>query len=301
VAPLRQIPDDPGNVWLFHPSPAYRTVYNANGERGENPTQGRNPAHGAVITVYVRDKSPASLEILNASRSLVRSLDLGHVNDGGLTRIVWDLRYKPGESMPPQIHIDGLVPQPSGRLVDPGRYTVRLIADGHVLTAPLQVLPDPRWKDLPQAYTDQAKLSASIAADLADIRQTSIRLFSTRTQVAKLVDDAHDPEVIASGKALIEKLSTNRAALIYAHFCYLANWVNAPEPDVTQADRNMFAELHSRTLAWKTSAEAVLHVDLAAFNTTVSKANLGPVVPANELSSPKTEQAPLPRQENDDD
>jgi hypothetical protein len=211
------------------------------------------------------------------------------------------MRYKSGALMPPQIHIDGLVPQPGGRLVDPGTYTVRLTAGGHVSTAPLKVLADPRWKDLPQAYAEQDKLSAAIATDLADIRQTAIRIFSARTQIAKLVDDAHDPEMIASGNALIAKLSTERAALLYAHFCYLANWVNAPEPDVTEAERNMFVELHSKTLAWKISAETLLHVDLTEFNTTLSKARLGPVVPADELSSSKAEQAPPPRQENDDD
>jgi photosystem II stability/assembly factor-like uncharacterized protein len=301
VSPLRQMPADPGSAWLFQPEPAYRTAYSASGERGENPIQGRNPPHGAVLTAYLRDKGPATLEVLNASGALVRSLDIDHATPGGLTRVVWDMRYKSGALMPPQIHIDGLVPQPGGRLVDPGTYTVRLTAGGHVSTAPLKVLADPRWKDLPQAYAEQDKLSAAIATDLADIRQTAIRIFSARTQIAKLVDDAHDPEMIASGNALIAKLSTERAALLYAHFCYLANWVNAPEPDVTEAERNMFVELHSKTIAWKISVEALLHVDLTEFNTTLRKARLGPVVPADELSSSKAEQAPPPRQENDDD
>jgi photosystem II stability/assembly factor-like uncharacterized protein len=301
VSPLRQMPVDPGNDWLFQPSPAYRTAFGASGERSENAVQGRNPPRGAVLNVYLRDKTPATLEILNASGSVVRSLDVDHATPGGLTRVVWDLRYKSGAFMPPQIHIDGLVPPPGGRLVDPGTYAIRLTAGGRVLTAPLKVLADPRWKDLPQAYAEQDKLAASIAADLADIRQTAIRTFSARTQIAKLVEDTHDPDVIASGKALIVKLSTDRAALLYAHFCYLSNWVNAPEPDVTPSERNMFVELHSKTLAWKASAEALLHADLAAFNTALSKANLGPVVPANELSSAKAEQAPPPRQENDDD
>jgi hypothetical protein len=160
MSPLRELPADPGNAWLFRPSPAYRTVFSASSERGENPVQGRNPARGAVFTVYLRDRVPATLDILSASGTLVRSLDIAPPNHGGLTRIVWDLRYKSDPFMPPQIHIDGLVPQPGGRLVDPGTYTMRLTAAGRVLTVPLNVLADPRWKDAPQAYADQDKLMA---------------------------------------------------------------------------------------------------------------------------------------------
>jgi hypothetical protein len=107
--------------------------------------------------------------------------------------------------------------------------------------------------------------------------------------------------VTATGKALIDKLATDRAAILYAHLCYLANWVNTPEPVVTDSERKMFAQLHASTFEWKASADTLLRSDLASFNAGLAKDNLDPVVPANTLSPPgAAEQAP-PRQENDDD
>ena len=114
------------------------------GSGGNKPFSGPNPAYGAPVTYYLKDKGAARIEILDAAGKVIR--DLGPVpQDAGLNRTTWDLRYQGPHVRSAQSDDDGggFRFRPIGPLVLPGKYTVRLTAGGKALTQELEVKLDP--------------------------------------------------------------------------------------------------------------------------------------------------------------
>jgi photosystem II stability/assembly factor-like uncharacterized protein len=310
LMPLRQMQADLARspAALFTPPTAYRTAFDADVDRSTPVDAGQNPPGGAILDFYTRDKGQVTVEVLDSAGRLVRRLETGdklsaadRISPGhGLQRIGWDLRGTSIAPMPPQIHIDNLVPRPKGALVDPGTYTIRLTAAGLTRSVPLSVRDDPRWHVTAQDHSAQDRLLADIDADLSEIRATAIRLYSAHEQVVALLARTSDRAVQETGRALLAKLSVDRGTLLYSHLAYLAGWVNTPEPDVVASEPTMQRLLHAKTAAWKTEAEAVLRADLNDFNARTRKAGLPPVVPATTLP-PSREGASQQAGAEDDD
>jgi photosystem II stability/assembly factor-like uncharacterized protein len=114
------------------------------GSGGNKPFSGPNPAYGAPVTYYLKEKGAAKIEILDGAGKVIR--DLGPVpQDAGLNRVTWDLRYQGPHVRNAQSDDDGggFRFRPIGPLVLPGKYTVRLTAGGKTLTQELEVKIDP--------------------------------------------------------------------------------------------------------------------------------------------------------------
>jgi photosystem II stability/assembly factor-like uncharacterized protein len=154
VTALQQISDDVLSqpAYLFSMRPALR--FDGGGGRGggmgmggNKPFMGPNPAYGAPITYYLKDKGAAKIEVLDAAGKVIR--DLGAVpQDAGLNRVTWDLRYQgPHTRRPADPEADaeggGFRFPARGPLVLPGKYTVRLTSAGKTLTRELEVKLDP--------------------------------------------------------------------------------------------------------------------------------------------------------------
>src|SRR5205823_3082966 len=67
---------------------------------------------------------------------------------GGVNRLVWDLRYAPATSFPGMILWGASVLGPQA---PPGRYTVRLTVDGREQTRPVVVKRNPMFTDVTDA------------------------------------------------------------------------------------------------------------------------------------------------------
>jgi len=163
------------NSILFAPQRATRVKRSVHTDTPFPPEEpaGENPPDGAIINYYLsgRSSSPIKLEIIDAAGKLVRkfssgdkplAVDMTRVNppdywvrpfqplknEPGMQRFVWDLTYPnpPAERYDLPIsavyHDTPFVPQ--GPYVLPGRYTVRLTADGRSFTQSLDVRMDPR-------------------------------------------------------------------------------------------------------------------------------------------------------------
>jgi hypothetical protein len=114
------------------------------GSGGNKPFSGPNPAYGAPVTYYLKEKGPAKIEILDTAGKVIR--DLGPIpQDAGLNRTTWDLRYQGPHVRRAEAEDDGggFRFRPIGPLVLPGKYTVRLTAGGKTLSQELEVKLDP--------------------------------------------------------------------------------------------------------------------------------------------------------------
>jgi photosystem II stability/assembly factor-like uncharacterized protein len=123
---------------LFTAEPAYQIRYNGErGHTGDMIFEGENPPSGAILQFWlgaaVRD---AALRIFDGSGAEVAQVPVPSPSSG-INRTVWNLRMALGS---PQEARGG----PSGPLVVPGTYTVRLTAGGVSTEQNLVVREDPR-------------------------------------------------------------------------------------------------------------------------------------------------------------
>ena len=221
VTPLRQTADNPQLARLFAPEPAWR-VHADNIKDTPLPPetpQGENPSDGIPIDYWLPDnvQGPVTLEIRDARGTVVRrfasnvkaeapkaeryfaaawlepplQLEAGP----GFHRFIWNLRVE----RPPAVRYSysiaavwgrGTPAEPQGAFVLPGKYEIALSADGHTLSAPIQVSEDPRVKVSPADLKASFDLSQRISQILARTRQGYAEQKSVLDQIGKLPLDA---------------------------------------------------------------------------------------------------------------
>jgi len=161
VTALQEMTDEVLNsaVHLFDPRPAYRFVSReGRSSQPSDPAAGENPDAGASINFFLGPnlQGGVTVEIETESGDPVRTLSVRGARPG-LNRVMWNLRYE--ASATPRLrtpaeehaHVDvndsGWRPPPDGSpvrpLAAPGRYRVRLLAEGEEHSAWLDVLQDP--------------------------------------------------------------------------------------------------------------------------------------------------------------
>ena len=196
VEPLREINDSiaAAPLHLFTPRAALRVRWNTNTDTPLPPDEpmAKNPPDGAIIDYLLGAPSDVTIEILDARGALVRRFssndedpepkDDGNVprwwirrspppsGAAGLHRFVWDLHY-PAPAVLEGGYPIAAVPhdtpkEPRGPWVMPGKYTVRLTAQGKSEEKPLVVRMDPRLRTPLAALRQQFELSQQIAKAL---------------------------------------------------------------------------------------------------------------------------------------
>jgi hypothetical protein len=268
---------------------------------------GQNPPPGASISYYLKDKPPGevTLEILDAKGALVKKLS-SKVEppelepddpDGpgepkkktalsiepGVQQVAWDLAYAGAEKIK-GAKVEGDDPE-TGPTAVPGEYSVRLTVGGQVLTAPLDLRPDPRLGltaadyaaqlELGQAVRDSITRLASrvraIRSVVAQIEAKNAALEGNASAAAWLKASA---EVIARCHALEGKLHNPEAQVeydilargsrLYTRLNFLFSVLKQGSGAPTQGMREVYAEqageLDQIDAEWK----ALVSGDLAA-------------------------------------
>jgi len=202
ITPLRQITPEvvESSAFLLEPQQAWRFRWNKNTDTPlpQGEPVGENPPDGAIINYYLgaNTRGPVTLEILTESGEVIRHfssddppeppLEGQNVPDywprppqvlsaaAGLHRFVWDLHYPrpavlrfgyPIAAVPYNTPVT-----PFGSWVLPGRYLVRLTANGDTYTQPLTVKMDPRVQtpaaELQRQFLLSRKLDGLLREDL---------------------------------------------------------------------------------------------------------------------------------------
>ncbi len=123
---------------LFSIEPARQIRYNGErGHTGDMIFMGENPPAGAILSYWLADAtSDATLEVFDGDGNEVASVPVGDAT-AGMNRAVWNLRMSLGTPQEARLG-------PSGPLVVPGTYTVRLTAGGATSEQVVAVREDPR-------------------------------------------------------------------------------------------------------------------------------------------------------------
>jgi len=200
AAPLQQIAAAmKSELYVFPIRPAIRWAGSAGTFRqNERDWVAPNPTPGAWIGVYMRSApaGPVTVTIADKAGKTVRTLR--NRAEAGVNRFVWNLRYDiPGErpTAPPAAAVAagggagaarGFGGGPQGPMVNPGEYTVKVLAGGREASAPLTVRLDPAVQ-VSSADLD-AQLQGAFAALALQTRVAAVveRVDSIVAQLAAL-------------------------------------------------------------------------------------------------------------------
>lgn len=239
VSPLRQWTPAVAReaTHLFAPRPAVRMA----GVSVPRRDTGRNPPTGAVLRYWLAaappDSVPLTLEILDASGTLIRKFDRkGEVPDdtldvlgrplppgggaklpaeAGLNVFEWDLRHRAAR------RVDGMIlwgGQLDGPVAVPGRYQARLtLGKGEPRLVPLTVGKDPHLPAGDDDFRRQFELLVRLRETLSETHDAIVILRDVREQVdgltarAKRIGKAG--ALADSAKSLTTRLSAIEEAL----------------------------------------------------------------------------------------
>ena len=305
VSPLRQFTDAVANddLHLYQPATAYRR------HSGESPRRalftGKNPPAGAVIYYNLKQapKQEVRIEILDSSGAVIRDysskkyepLDEPRDPDdkkpekqikpeAGMNRFVWDLRYEEANRVP-GYYLWEYNEGAKGPFAVPGKYQVRVIADGKSQTAPLELKLDPRVTVAQADVEQQFKLLMEVREQLNRVYDAVNQIEDVREQVAglkkrlgpdsskSLLDAAGalDARLIAVRDPLINlKISANEDSLAYppgldGKLAYLAMAVGgASDSAPTEAELQEFQELKKQADEFLARWEDVRNTDVSA-------------------------------------
>ncbi|HWR13982.1 MAG TPA: hypothetical protein VN577_04085 [Terriglobales bacterium] len=324
ITPLRQVKATMPDVHLYDPATAIRARRSTHAETPIPPDEAlaQNPPDGAVIDYYLAQ--PASgvvtLEILDSAGKLVRKFASSDppeltpdqlktqmipvywvriapnpATEAGMHRFVWDLHYTAPTSVMheyPITAVPGDTPRnPLGPTAVPGKYTVRLTANGKTVTVPLTIKMDPRVK------TTQAGLQQMFAAEqkLADLVERSsvavLQAKSVQEQIGKLkptgaVADAlkafsskvtaalDGPENPPAGAAKVTSLSD-----LNDHAYTLYGLVGQVDAAPTAAQLAALAKVEGEFPAGLAAWEQVVKTDLPGINAQLKQAGLAEINP----------------------
>jgi photosystem II stability/assembly factor-like uncharacterized protein len=206
ITPLRQIDaaSESGQVILYKPQRAIRLHLPESIER-RGPL-GDDPPLGAIIDYYFHaaPKDEVKLEIFDASGKVVRSLSSKAKKEddqppewpdqvrevttvpaaAGMNRYAWNLRWEPPVKIPGAFYT-GTGPQ--GPIALPGTYTVKLTAEGRTVSQPLEIVMDPRVKNVSQADLEkQFALAIQVREANTELHRAVNEVRELRAQIKQL-------------------------------------------------------------------------------------------------------------------
>lgn len=273
LTPLHQVTTQvaSASATLFAPRDAYRMHYQAGGGfgRGRGPSAPEYPPPGAMIDFYLgrAPTGPVTLEILDAAGKLVRgfSSERGGAGTGaateeeheegprrarpmprvtnqqGLNRFIWDLTYPGPRNGEGRVGVGGPV-------AVPGRYQVRLTANGVTQVEPLVVREDPRvtsdgvtLADLRDQFEHNMRvrdLVSEVNRAVARVRAAQVRL---RGASGVAADTAQKIDAIAA--RLVTPPIRYSAPGLQAHITYLYGMTNQADQRVGRDAKERYTVL----------------------------------------------------------
>jgi hypothetical protein len=286
------------------------------GRFGRMQIAGENPPAGAIIYFNLKSvPKQAQVEILDAQGNLVRRINNKQTEPleeppdpedekpkpelqlrPGMNRYVWDMRYNPAPRLP-NYYLYEYQSGIEGAMAMPGRYTVRLTADGQTQSAPLELQMNPLVKTSVADLQKQFDLVRQIQAQLAKVNQAIAQIWDLRSQTKQLAKrlsgDPRAPRVLLTSTENLDrkmadieermvqtKISANEDSLRYppgldAKLSYLASSVSGNNDEApTAADYQEFDQLKQQSEQVLARWASLLNSELPAFQQQMQQANI---------------------------
>jgi photosystem II stability/assembly factor-like uncharacterized protein len=258
ITPLRQIDAKvaASDAYLFAPQLTYRVRRNNNTDTPLPPEEpaGQNPPDGAMLDYILKSEAtgPVTIEISDESGKPVRHFSSADKPDSvnekelniptywirpvrilstqaGMNRFPWDLHYPPPDSLEHEYPISAIhhdTPRtPLGPAVLPGKYSVKLTANGTSYVQPLMIKMDPRVKTPEGGLRQQFDLEMKINEAMRRDYQTLQQVRSLRQQLKNLAERTRQGQV----RELLTALESKAAELEGSEGGYGTTFLSTPE------------------------------------------------------------------------
>ncbi|MGI9107365.1 MAG: VPS10 domain-containing protein [Pyrinomonadaceae bacterium] len=323
---------------LFKPEDSYR-MQGGGFPLPAGATVGSNPPNGAVVYYHLKSKPTTDvvLEFLDANGKSIRtftakapapqpspvpgsaqvqtppeqpqapsgeeSVSFGGGGDAarvtteaGLNRFIWDMRHADAVRFPGMILWAGGV---TGPRVAPGRYQVRLTADGRTFTETFEVRKDPRLATTDADFAKQQEMLLKIRDKLTETHNAIIGIREARKQIEELqkrVQGQSNFQTISSAaKSLNQKMTAVEEALYQTKnqssqdplnypirlnnkLAALGGGVASADSAPTEQSYVVYDELVGKIDAQLRQLEQVMKSEVPAFNQLVRDQNIPAVI-----------------------
>jgi photosystem II stability/assembly factor-like uncharacterized protein len=202
-----------GNAYLFSPAPAMRTTSGAQVQYWlKQPAQGVRieitDTTGKVIRTYGAGTLAPPVDPNAQQGGRGRGGFGGGANNpaltAGLNSINWDLRYPNAVGFPGLIAWGGGLTGPTAA---PGRYRVKLTADGYTQTEDLIVTRNPLYGASDADLRAQTALALQIRDKVSEANNAVITIRDLKSQIADRLSKSQDAKLKAAGDKLTADLS----------------------------------------------------------------------------------------------
>ncbi len=324
ISPLRQMNAATASeeAHLYQPATAIR--YGGPGfSLPATAPVGANPPTGVIIDYFLKGapKDAAELEILDAKGKVVRKFSSKKAAEGaspdeeefgitrpgeklpaeeGLNRFVWDMRSEAPARVPGAVSWGG---RPTGVLVVPGTYQIKLTVGGKSLTASAEIQKDPRVNVSQADLEKQNELAMRIRDRVSAGHEAVNQMRSVREQLdglkKRLGADSGVKAVLDSADGLRKKIDAVEEKIIQPKSQSLEDTLNYPiqvtnqlmdlQGTVESADTAptaqsyvVFDELNTRLETQLAVWREVQSKDLTALNELMKKNNVEAITPTAE-------------------
>jgi hypothetical protein len=206
----------------------------------------------------------------------------------GMNTFAWDLRYAPAVSLPNMILWGGSTTGPE---VAPGKYTVRLTADGKTVSQPLVVKRHPFHAATDADLKAQETLALQIRDKVSEANSSVIQIRDIKKQITDRLAKSQDAQLKAAGDRLEKNLSAVEGEIYQVKNQAGQDPLNYPIKVnnrlasllgvVTRADMRpignaqpIFNDLKAELKVQTDRLQQVLRTDLPAFNTEAKRLGL---------------------------
>lgn len=249
-------------------------------------TAGANPPEGVVVSYYLKSGSEENLTLtfLSEGGETIRSFSGEEVPSiAGVNAFTWNMRY-PGVDGPKAPDL-GVWDRTDGPLATPGRYTVRLSANGVEQSQSFELLLDPRVETPATDLAAQRDFLLDVEAALDRTNRTIDAVDSLRDQLIPWKSRFSDQEQIAT---IETELNALRGLLIdvnirgsqlwpsglHEKFNALLDSADGADYAPPQQARDVFAELTSQLNAIANRLDLLSAGAIAELNTAIEQAGL---------------------------
>ncbi|NND16376.1 MAG: glycosyl hydrolase, partial [Eudoraea sp.] len=266
------------------------------------PGLGQNPKQGVTLDYYI-DKEADSLDLtldILSEGQVIRtytnkaSKDFKSWPGGpskpavlpakkGFNRFTWNFRRNALPAVD-KVFVYGSY---AGSRVGPGTYQIRLTFDGAVAETDVTVLPNPKIMSSEGEYDHQQETLARIESTIKSIHESVNQMRSAKTQLktyAKLLKGQENAkDLLDKGKELTKRIDTWEENLIQpkqktfqdvinyhnqlnAELMNLKNYVDAPEPKVTQGAEDRLKDLLSQWNTFDQERKSIVETEMQEYN-----------------------------------
>ena len=225
--------------------------------------------------------------------------------EAGTNRFVWDGRYADARPLKGDAKTDpfsGGEGMLNGPVALPGNYTVELRVGDQTLSAPLEIVKDPRVEATQADLEEQFRLLLAIRDQLSETNDAINGLRNVRDQITSWKDrtkERPDAERIAAAADTLRKSLTaieeqlidvkadsplSRPTALNVKLGTLIDFVASADAVPTQGTKEAFAEISGRIDREIEHLESLVMVDVAAFNALLGGASIPAVVLPKELT-----------------